>query len=228
MSKIFLVLLSFFVIALLPANSFAVDDTSTETETAVTTADKSSVRPAVLKTNATDKAMQAKDVMKNKKTDERSAFKEKLQGIKDTRKQNILENLDTRINESNAKRTSQMSERLERLTAILAKVSEMATALQADDKDVTALNSLITDANTAIESAKTAVSEQAEKDYTLDITDETNLKTDARETIKQYITDIKEVFNKILSAHRAVVKAFSSAKILEGRDTTPTPSATDE
>lgn len=228
MSKIFLVLLSFFVIVLLPANSFAVEDTSAETETSVTTADKPAVRPAVLKTNASDKLMQAKDAMKDKMTDARDAFKEKLQGIKDTRKQNILENLDTRINESNDKKTGQMSERLERLTSILAKVSEMAATLQADGKSVTALNSLITAANTAIEDAKTAVAEQASKDYTIDISDETTLKTDARETISQYLTDIKAVFSKVLAAHRAVVKAFSSAKTLEGVDTTPTPGAADE
>lgn len=230
MGKSLLVLLSFFVIALLPATSFAVENDTTATETdTVTTADKPVERPAVLKSNASEKVMQVKDAMKEKIADARSAFKEKLQGIKDIRKQNILENLYTRINESNSKKTTQMGERLERLTSILAKVSEMATTLQSEGKSVASLNSLITAANTAIESAKTAVAEQAAKDYTIDISDETTLKTNAREAIKQYLTDIKATFNKVLLAHRAVVKAFSSARTLGGNDNeTLTPSATAE
>lgn len=246
MRKILLVLISFFVIAALPVTIHAQDTTTDTTATTVTdtpTATSTNVKMP-LRTSKTDiqtlmgdkisdakmsmkeKIMQAKDEMKDKVEAARTAFKEKLQTIKDGNKQQILENLYTKINERNQTRTTNMSERLDRLASILTKISENATTLKSQGKDTANLNSLITAATTAVESAKTAVSNQAAKDYTIDITTDSALKTNAKSAIKEYTTDIKSAFDQVLAAHKAVLKAFEEAKSLSGSNTTtiaPTP-----
>lgn len=220
MRNILVVLLSFFVIALFPLSVHAQDTAGTSTPTPAKT-----TNPRV---QAKDAMQEAKDEMMEKTSEARDAFKERIKEIQDAAKQTILEKIVDRINSNNQNKTMKMSERLERLTSILTKVSEMATDLAENDVNVTTLNRLITAANTAIETAKESVSEQMEKEYLVDITTDSALRTNARATIQEYITDIKAVFQDVVAAHRAVVQAFSTAKSLTTPEDATLDSSIDE
>lgn len=221
MSKILLVLLSFFVIAAFPANSFAQEDVITMSEDVTNTPTSNTTRTlpnnprtpgSRIQTQA--QTMEAKNVITQQISEARMEFKEKLQEISDKAKQAVLERIVNKINENNAFKTKQLSERLDRLTEILSKISKMAADLEEQGAVVTTLNNQITKANSAIEDAKESVATQMEKEYIIDITTEQALRTNARSTIQKYVADMKAVLQDVLIAHRAVVQASSTAKAL--------------
>ncbi len=174
---------------------------------------------------AKSRMMIEKDVAKDKMMEARNGFKAKLQGIKDARKQKTVENIDSRISEMNKKRTTIMSERLERLTSILDKISAKAAALKAEGKSTTTIEADIILATAAIDTAKAAVAEQAAKDYVMDVTTDAALKTDAKETVATFITEIKATMEKVTLAQKAVVKAAKGTGLLMEKPSV-TPSVT--
>jgi len=164
-----------------------------------------------------------KDELKDKMMEARNGFKAKLQGIKDARKQKTVENIDSRISEMNKKRTDMMSEKLTRMTSILEKISAKATALKTEGKSTTTLEADILAATTAIDTAKTAVTDQAAKDYVMNVTTDAALKTGAKTLVTTFITDIKATMEKVILAQKAVAKAARGAGLLmEKPSVTPT------
>jgi phosphatidate phosphatase PAH1 len=117
----------------------------------------------------------------------RATFKENLKKIKDEKKRVIVEKLDTRFNEVNAKRTSEMGRHLDKLTEILAKVSG----------DVAG-------ASSAIQTARDANTLQAARTYTITITSEANLKTNVGKVRNQLEFDLKAVNELVILARKAV------------------------
>lgn len=240
--KKLLILLSSFVFLATPAFALAQDATtttntvttteatdSTTTETTPTTPVVNSKLPlkrpvATLREEAKEGRTEAKDAMKDKMQQAREEFKTKMAAIKDTKKQEIITNLDTRIATINKNRTTEMTERLERLTTILGKISTKEAALKSEGKNTTTLASDITVAQTAIDAAKTAVTAQAAKEYTMNITTETALKSAASTTIQQFMKDIKSVHAKVVAAQQAVVKAYKDLGLLTGATPSPTTS----
>ena len=112
--------------------------------------------------------------------DIRDGFRAKLKTIRDEKKRAIVERLDTRFNEVNAKRTSEMGKHLDKMTEILGRVSpEIQTAR---------------DANTA----------QAAKVYTITISTEKNLKIDVGKVRSQLEADLKAVHELVVAARTAV------------------------
>lgn len=218
MGKILLVLLSFFVIMALPATSLAQEDVMTTTEDTADTSTNTTrtlprnVRAADPRLQAQAQTMEAKNAMAQQMSEARMEFKEKVQEVSDEAKQAVLERIVNTINENNLSKTMRMSERLDRLNEILSRISEMAAGLDEQGINVTTLNTQITRATSAIEDAKEAVTAQMEKEYIIDITTEQALRTNARSTIREYIADIKAVFQEVLAAHRAVVLASTTAK----------------
>ncbi len=204
---------------------------STTTETATTTPAVNSKLPlkrpvATLREEAKEAKTEARDAMKEKMQQAREEFKTKMAAIKDAKKQEIISNLDTRIATINKNRTTEMSERLERLTTILGKISTKEATLKSEGKNTTTLASDITAAQTAIDAAKTAVSTQAAKEYTMNITTETALRSAAATTIQQFMSDIKAVRAKVVASQQAVVKAHKDLGQLIGVTTSPTITAT--
>lgn len=235
MRKYLFLLLTFFVIGTISSLHVNAEETSaTEadtTETSVTKTprakalDKKMMSMTALEEKKTAR-MEAIDAMKEKSMAAREEFKEKMKEIKDARKQKALTNLDSRISEMNKKRTTQMNERLERFTQIISKINSKEAVLKAAGKDTTNLVVDITSATTAIDAAKAAVEEQAAKDYLVEVTTEETLKSKASITIKEFMTDIKAVHQKVIDAQKAVVKASRNIGQLEGKSIispSPTP-----
>ena len=227
-----LVIFSVLILGVTPTFAFAeesVDTTTltstdatvtvTPTTTKVRKAESLKVRPTI-----NEAVKDAKEEYKAKMMEARTEFKNKLSEIKDEKKQTIVTNIDSRISTINKNRTDEMYKRIERLTSILAKISTKEAALKADGKNTATLMSNITAAQTAIDAAKQAVIDQAAKEYVVNITTEAALKTTVSTTIKQFMTDIKAVFAKVVAAQAAVYKAHTELAKLMG--VSPTPSTT--
>lgn len=224
MHKTFLIAVTFFVLAATPTFAIYTDEANTtEADTMeATAADKKTMLMTATDEKTTNR-IGAKDAMKEEILAAREEFKTKMAAIKDTRKQKALSNIDARIAEINKKRTTQMGERLDRFTTILSKISTREAALKADGKNTTSLAAEITAATEALDDAKAAVAAQSAKDYVVEITTDTALRTGASSTIKEFMTDIKAVHSQVVAAQKAVVKVFRSVAQLQGADKlTPT------
>lgn len=206
MRKILLIAVSIFVLSASPSLAIY-----REGEGQVTPAEGEAMLMSTTSENTATRntRMEAKDAMKSSILAARDEFRTKVKGIKDVRKQKIVEGLDTRINEMNKKKTDWMTERLNRLSAILEKAKSDANA-NADD---------VAAAETAISEAKEAVTTQAAKDYVMEVTTETALKTDARALIKEFVTDIKAVHEKMRAAQMAVVKVAQGTGMMRAKPT---------
>lgn len=128
-----------------------------------------------------------REIMKKDIEAKREEFKAKIAKIKDEKKKVIVEKLDTRFNEVNAKRTTQMTKHLDKMSEILGRISG----------DVSS-------ASAAIQTARDAVSAQAAKTYVITISSEANLKTDVGKVRSQLEADLKAVNELVIAARKAV------------------------
>lgn len=128
----------------------------------------------------------------------RDEFKTKLQTIKDQKKQALVERIDAKIAEVNKNQTTRFLEVLVNLQGFLDKIKQSTTSATVV-ADITA-------AQTAIDTAKTAVDTQAAKNYTAAITDETTLKLNVGATVSQFRLDLVAVYRLVIDAKQAVQK----------------------
>mgnify|MGYP001602945732 CR=1 FL=1 len=110
-----------------------------------------------------------------------------IKNIRNEKKRAVVENLDKRFAEVNAKRTSQMTKHLDKMTEILTKVTGDTAS-----------------ASSAIQTARDANTAQAAKVYTITITTEKNLKMDVGKVRSQLEADLKAVHQLVVAARRAV------------------------
>lgn len=147
----------------------------------------------------------------------REEFKAKLEQIRDERKKALVERIDDKLEDINEKRTERWSEALEKLSAILTRVEEKL-ASTSGDVDKTAANEAISNAKTAIETAQTAVSDQAEKDYTAQITDETTLRNTVGAAFSSLQSDLRATHKITVDAKQAVMNAAKEVRKLQGQN----------
>lgn len=152
-------------------------------------------------------------------------FKENLQKIKDTRKQQIVSNVQDRITNRNSLWVSHWNEVLKRLSALLDKIQTKTDEASQNGKDVTAVTAKITAARTAIATAQTAVNTQSAKTYTVDITTEDALKSNTITVIGQFRSDVTAVISSINAARRAVSDVFIALGSIIGTKPTTSPVA---
>lgn len=237
MRKNLMVLLSFLVFGAYPSFAFAQEAVTTNTALQATDETPVAYTPHEIKampltaTEQTTTALhqelkETKETLHTQMKEARSDFKQKLSAIKDQRKQAIMTKLDNRINTINKNRTDKMSKRLERLDSILGKISTDEATLKLQGTNTTLLHNDIVLAQTALTSAKQAVTDQAAKDYVMDVTTDDALKTSASTTIQQYIADMKVVYQKVVAAQSTVVKAHTDLNKLEGVKPSPTEATT--
>jgi len=139
-------------------------------------------------------------------------FKAKLQVIKDQKKRALAERINTKILEANKKQTEKFTDALNRLQGFLDKISKSA-ANQTVASDIAATQ-------TAIDIVKTAVEAQAEKTYTMTITDDSALKLNVGVSVSQLRQDLMAIYKLVIDVKQAVQKlntdkkeATSSAKL---------------
>lgn len=136
----------------------------------------------------------------------RDQFKQRLTSIKDARKRSVVERLDRKIEEMNIKHTERFSDTLNKLQALLDKTSSTATDQKLLDN--------IKIAQTAIDTANTAVANQASKVYIIQIS-EANLKLNVGATVSQFRLDLMQVHKLVVEAKQAVQKLNPIKNITE-------------
>lgn len=137
----------------------------------------------------------------------RNEFKEHLQTIKDQRKKLLVERIDTKIAQVNKKSTDKFLAVLTKLQALLDKINKASSNAKVL-ADIQA-------ARAAIDTAKAAVSAQAEKIYTAQVTDETVLKINVGTTVSQFRQDLVAVHKLVLDAKQAVQKLNTDRELIK-------------
>lgn len=147
---------------------------------------------------------------------EEAKFREKLQTFKDKQKVTVADRVNTNLNKINQNQTDQMLKNLDLMSALLDKltdrVNQGSPGSTPDIKDPTGALQAISDAREVIDTARSAVQTQAQKDYTITVTTETKIRLDAQTKRDQLHTDITDVRKLVIDAKQAVSNAVRIAK----------------
>lgn len=138
-----------------------------------------------------------------------AALKEKLSKFRDKRKAAIAERVNENLNKINERRTDAMLKHLDRMSAILGKITGRVNEATAAGKTLTAATQALGQAQVSIETARSAVLTQAEKDYTIEATAEARIRDDARLARNNLHKDLKAVHELMVVARKAVANAIS-------------------
>lgn len=163
---------------------------------------------------------QTQPMPKNKKSAEltvkqaskSAAFRAKLQTFKDAKKAQIAERVNVNLNSINQNQTIQMSKVIDKMAVILDKLEARVNQGKPDIKDPAAAKAAIASAKAAIATASAAVSVQAQKDYTIQVTSENKIRTDAKTQRDKLHTDLQALRKTVIEAKTAVANAIRIAK----------------
>lgn len=144
----------------------------------------------------------------------RDEFKLKLQTIRDTRKQEKVDRVNSRLPEINKKRTDEMTAILDRLQNVLGRIEEKVK--QGNQSNQGNLLALITTAQSAIDAARATVLTQSQKTYVVTITTEGELRITVGQTVSGMEQDLRLTREKVISARKAVKDAFAELMRLKG------------
>ncbi len=161
---------------------------------------------------------QAREEAKIKFQAERAAFKEKVMAIRDTRKQQLVKQIQNRMIMVNTNRTTIMSQNLERLTTILANIQTRSATAKTSGKDTTSVDAAAANAQSAITAAQTAVAAQAGKEYTITLTatEGAALKANVGQETKQFEADMHATYQLMIAAKQAVMQAAQALATVMG------------
>ena len=168
----------------------------------------SSAQTATSSLTRKDLVQQRVEDRKEKMASREAALKAKLQSFRDKKKAEIVERIDQNLDKINKHKTEMMMTNLNRMSDLLTRIESNMNS-QSEGKDITKAKESIEKAKIAIANAKVAVTTQSEKDYTVTVTSESKVKTDAqtvRETLKN---DLKLVHDLIVEARKALSEAIS-------------------
>ena len=167
-----------------------------------------------------EKVAAKRQAAEEKAAAKREALKTKIQTLKDEKKKEVVERLNTKLTTVNANRTTNMSEILAKLNEILGKVTTKAADAKTQGKDTSVVDAAVSAAKDALTKAETAITTQAGKDYTLTITTETALKNTVGQTTSQMQVDLKATHATVVETKRAVSLAATELRKLLGTPTT--------
>lgn len=153
----------------------------------------------------------------------REAFKEKVAAIRDEKKKAIVEAMDTRMAEVNAKRVENMTAHLAKMSEVLEKIVTRAGVAKGEGKDTTAVDAAVTAAQAAITAAQNAVQNQAAKEYVITITDETALKNNVGTTRSGMQQELRVTHETVVAARKAVSGAVQALARVLGVEKVATP-----
>lgn len=162
--------------------------------------------------------------LKEKIASRAAALRVKLAQFKDKVKAERAQKVSETLKIINSNRTKMMTTHLGVLTKILNTIEDKVNEASAAGKNVDSAKSAISTARTAIEKASAAVGVQSGNDYTLEITTETTVKTEAKSTRDSLMTDLKSTQETVKQAREAVTAALKAAKEALGVVATPSAS----
>ena len=152
-------------------------------------------------------AIKAKDEAMTTARTKKEEFKTRIQTIKDQRKKILIEKIDTKLAKINQNQVTKFTEALVRFQGFLDKIKQSTT-----DTNVLADAAI---AQTAIDTAKTALDIQTSKVYTIEIVDDATLKINAGTTVSQLRKDLTAVHKLIVEAKQAVQKLNTDRTLIK-------------
>ncbi|GIW61168.1 MAG: hypothetical protein KatS3mg089_0020 [Patescibacteria group bacterium] len=167
--------------------------------------------------NIKQQIQKEKEQMQSLIKQKREEFKTKLTLIRDTKKQATLIRIDEKISMINTRRTNSMNAHLTKLTTLLDKIASKAAMSKQQGYDTTSADKAIATAYEELQSAKASVSAQSEKEYVIQIQDETNLKNNVGQTIKTLTEDLRATYQTIIRARQSVIEAAREVAKLKNK-----------
>jgi len=150
----------------------------------------------------------------------KTAFQQQLIRIKDTRKQGIVDKINTDCQTVNQKRTIAMTAMLAKLSTILTNVSNRSASAAASGKDTSSLDTAVTTAQGAIADAQTAVAAQAGTTCTITIASDATVKNDVGIGIGKLQTALSVIYQKVMIARKSVGDAIHALAQVTGESLT--------
>ncbi len=150
--------------------------------------------------------------LKERVASREATLRAKLQTFKDKRKAEVADRVNTNLNKINENQTTQMQRHLDKMSELLAKLETRVNSNSPDIKDPLAAKAAIANARASIATASSAVSEQSQKDYTMTVTSESQVKLDAQKMRDNLKTDITTVRKLVIEAKHSVGEAIRIAK----------------
>jgi len=141
-----------------------------------------------------------------------AVLKLKLQSFKDTKKAQTAERVNTNLNNINQNQTAQMQKYLDAMSTILDKLEARINNPTPDIKNPAAAKTAIASARATIATVSAAVSAQAQKDYTIQVTSEGRIGIDAKTQRDKLHTDILAIRKAVIDAKQSVANAIRVAK----------------
>lgn len=152
------------------------------------------------------------EVLKNQQASKAAALKLKLQAFKNQEKATAAARISENLNKVNQNQTSQMQKMLALMSTLLEKLENRVNQGTSDIKDPVSARVAIASAKEIIATASAAVTAQAQKDYTITVSSESRVKTDAKLQRDKLHTDLQAVRKAVIDAKQAVTNAIRIAK----------------
>ncbi len=167
-----------------------------------------------------------REELKAKIQKKRQDLQEKLKKIKDEQKQKIVLRINDQLDALNDRMMKLFSATLDTLDKVTQRISDRATALGNEGKDVTAVKNALQKAAESIAAARAGIVTQSGKTYTITISGtETKLGDEVSKARKTLHDDIQKVKDLVDSARVAVRKAAVALAALTGVElSSPSPS----
>ena len=152
----------------------------------------------------------------------REEFRSRISAIRDEKKKAIVERVDKRIAEINTNRTGIMTRHLTKIEEVLNRIEARALEVEKNGKDISAVKTAITTARTTIVASQTAVSAQAAKTYTIDITTEDKLGSAVSAARTALAEDLQTTHQTVVTARKAVRDVLTALAKIVGEKLTNT------
>ncbi len=154
-----------------------------------------------------DLLQERRDKIKTQVQNKLSRLQNKLNTFKDKTRAKTVERLNELLAKINENRTNHMNKQLENLQSILDRVEKRAQTNLTPEASASS-QVAIDEAQTAIDSAKEAVLEQAGMDYTVTVASESGVRSDVKKVRDSLHTDLTEVRRLIINAKQGVANAI--------------------
>lgn len=168
-----------------------------------------------LKANRQAKREEVKATIQTK----REEVKANIQKMRDTRKKQVVDRVQERLNSVNERRTEHFLNVLDRLLTVLDKIASRTEKAKAEGKDVASIETAVASARTAISSAESAVNTQKARVYQIAVTDDASAKGEVDAAVKQMHADLQATQDTVAAAREAVHNVYQQIKALVGQGT---------
>jgi outer membrane murein-binding lipoprotein Lpp/gas vesicle protein len=166
-----------------------------------------------------------KALVQEKREELMRTFREKVQNVRDEQKRNILIRLEEQLPQVQERILKNMTASLDRIEGVLEKISSRAEELAQGGADVSAVRTAIVAAEEAISRARTAIQNEAGTTYTIDVSDEEEVKENFGIVRAQLAKNLQAVRNAVKAAQESVRATLVELKKAgaEKPEITPSP-----